>query len=223
MAAVRARKSPRPRARLSDSRPRPARDKDGRAERREAILEAALAEFSARGFAAARLDDIARRAGVAKGTLYLYFRDKETLFKELVRSRLSPLVHAIRTAAARDLSVRALVEMIVHVFVTEIFGTSRKDIIALIISEGQRFPELAEFYYREMIARVLPVLRRRLQQAVRKGELRHDALARFPQLLIAPALVAVLWSTLFDRFSPLDAKGLMRAHLDVLFPHRSGT
>ena len=223
MPAVRARKSPRPRARLSDIRPRPARDKDGRAERREAILDAALAEFSARGFAAARLDDIAGRAGVAKGTLYLYFRDKKTLFKELVRSRLSPLVDAIRTAAARDLSVQALVEMIVHVFVTEIFGTSRKDIIALIISEGQRFPELAEFYYREMIARVLPVVRQRLQQAVRKGELRHDALARFPQLLIAPALVAVLWSTLFDRFSPLDAKGLMRAHLDVLFPDRSGT
>jgi AcrR family transcriptional regulator len=223
MPAVRARKSSRPRAGLSDTRPRPARDKDGRAERREAILDAALAEFSARGFAAARLDDIAGRAGVAKGTLYLYFRDKKTLFKELVRSRLSPLVDAIRTAAARDLSVQALVEMIVHVFVTEIFGTSRKDIIALIISEGQRFPELAEFYYREMIARVLPVVRRRLQQAVRKGELRHDALARFPQLLIAPALVAVLWSTLFDRFSPLDAKELMRAHLDVLFPERSGT
>jgi AcrR family transcriptional regulator len=198
MPTVRARKSPRRRAGLSDSPRRPGHDKDGRAERREAILDAALAEFSARGFAAARLDDIAGRAGVAKGTLYLYFRDKETLFKELIRSRLSPLVGTIRAAAARDLSVRALVEMILHVFVTEIFGTSRKDIIALIIS-------------------------RRLQQAVRSGELRHDALARFPQLLIAPALVAVLWSALFDRFSPLDAKALMRAHLDVLFPERSGT
>src|SRR5947209_10358374 len=189
MRPARARTAASSRVRVPDRRAPPARQRHERSARRETILDAALAEFAARGFAAARLDDIARRAGVAKGTLYLYFRDKESLFKELVRSRLTPLVGAIRTAAARDLSVRALVEMIVHVFVTEIFGTSRKDIIALIISEGQRFPELAEFYYREMIARVLPVVRRRLQQAVSSGELRHDALARFPQLLIAPALV----------------------------------
>jgi AcrR family transcriptional regulator len=203
--------------RLRDRRASPARDEHGQSERRGIILDAALSEFAAQGFAATRLEDIARRAGVAKGTLYLYFRDKETLFKELVRSRLSPLVGAIRTAAARDLSVRALVELILHVFLTEIYGTSRKDIIRLIISEGPRFPELAEFYYREVIARVLPLLRKRLRQAVKTGELRHDALARFPQLLVAPAVVAILWSALFDRFSPLDAKAFLRAHLEVLF------
>jgi AcrR family transcriptional regulator len=61
------------------------------AERRDAILEAALEEFSARGFAATRLDDVARRAEVAKGTIYLHFADKETLFQELIRSQLSPV------------------------------------------------------------------------------------------------------------------------------------
>jgi AcrR family transcriptional regulator len=217
MRPIRARKTARSRVRLRDRRAPPARDEHEQSERRAIILDAALAEFAARGFAATRLEDIARRAGVAKGTLYLYFRDKETLFKELVRSRLSPLVGAIRTAAARDLSVRALVELILHVFLVEIYGTSRKDIIRLIISEGPRFPELAEFYYREVIARVLPLLRKRLRQAVKTGELRHDALARFPQLLVAPAVVAILWSALFDRLSPLDAKAFLRAHLEVLF------
>jgi len=214
----RARKTARSRMRLRDRGTPAARKKETRIERRDAILDAALAEFAAQGFAATRLDDIARRAAVAKGTLYLYFRDKESLFKELVRSRLSPLVGAIRTAAARDLSVRALVELILNVFLTEIYGTSRKDIIRLIISEGPRFPELAEFYHREVIARVLPLLRRRLRQAVKSGELRHDALVRFPQLLVAPALVAILWSALFGRFSPLDARAFLRAHLEVLFP-----
>jgi len=214
----RARKTARSRMRLRDRGTPAARKKETRTERRDAILDAALAEFAAQGFAATRLDDIARRAGVAKGTLYLYFRDKESLFKELVRSRLSPLVGAIRTAAARDLSVRALVELILNVFLTEIYGTSRKDIIRLIISEGPRFPELAEFYHREVIARVLPLLRRQLRQAVKSGELRHDALVRFPQLLVAPALVAILWSALFGRFSPLDARAFLRAHLEVLFP-----
>src|SRR5215467_15753715 len=71
------------------------------AQRREAILAAALDEFSARGFAATRLDDVAKRANVAKGTIYLYFRDKETLFQELVRSMLSPIVDAVAAASAR--------------------------------------------------------------------------------------------------------------------------
>jgi len=185
--------------------------------RREAILAAALGEFSSRGFAATRLDDVARRANVAKGTIYLYFRDKQSLFQELVRSALGPLVDAIAAASARDISARALGEMIVKVFVDEIYGTHRKDVIRLIIAEGQHFPELAEFYYREVIARVLPIVRGSLQRAVERGELPNDALARFPQLLVAPALVAIIWSGLFERFSPLDVRGLMRAHLELLF------
>ena len=126
-----------------------------RNERRATILAAALDEFAARGFAATRLDDVARRAGVAKGTIYLYFRDKESLFQELVRTMLSPLVGAIEAAPLRDLPIRAVAEMIVDVFVREIYGTRRKDVIRLIITEGPRFPKLAEFYYREVIARVL--------------------------------------------------------------------
>jgi AcrR family transcriptional regulator len=189
--------------------------------RREAILTAALAEFSARGFAATRLDDVARRANVAKGTIYLYFRDKQSLFQELVRSALGPLVDAVAAASAHDISARALGELIVKTFVDEIYGTARKDVIRLVITEGQHFPELAEFYYREVIARVLPIVRRSLQRAVERGDLAHDALARFPQLLVAPALVAIIWSGLFERFSPLDVRALMRAHLELLFGRKT--
>ena len=194
-----------------------------RDERRAAILAAALEEFAARGFAATRLDDVARRAGVAKGTIYLHFRDKESLFQELVRAMLSPLVGTIEAAALRDLPIRAVVEMIVDLFVNEIYGTRRKDVIRLIIAEGSRFPKLAEFYYREVIARVLPVMRARLTLAVEHGELPHDALARFPQLLVAPALVSIIWNALFGRLAPLDVRELLRAHLDVLFGARSAT
>jgi len=186
-------------------------------QRRKSILDAALDEFAARGFAAARLDDVARRAQVAKGTIYLYFRDKESLFQELVRSMLSPLIAAIESAATREVPVRTLCELIADSFVCEIYGTRRKDVLRLIITEGPRFPELAEFYYREVIARVLPVMRKRLNLAVSRGELRHDALARFPQLLVAPALTAIVWSGLFERFAPLDVRELMRAHLDLIF------
>ena len=186
-------------------------------QRRQAILDAALEEFAARGFAAARLDDVAQRARVAKGTIYLHFRDKESLFQELVRAMVSPLIGAIEAAALQDLPVRSLVELILDTFVNQIYSTRRKDVLRLIINEGGRFPELAEFYYREVIARVLPVVRERLRRAVERGELAHDALARFPQLIVAPGLTAIIWSGLFDRFAPLDVRGLMRAHLQLLF------
>src|SRR5262249_35922184 len=159
-----------------------------REKRRAAILAAALEEFAARGFAATRLDDVARRARIAKGTIYLYLRDKESLFQELVRSMLSPLVGTIEAAALRDLPIRAVVETIVDLFVNEIYGTRRKDVIRLIIAEGSRVPKLAEFYYREVIARVLPALRARLALAVGRGGLPHDPLAPLPPLQVAPPL-----------------------------------
>src|SRR5262245_36685716 len=93
-----------------------------RGERRDAILAAALEEFAARGFAAARLDDVARRAGVAKGTIYLYFRDKESLFQELVRTMLSPMVGVIEAAPTAHMPVRAVAETIIDLFVREIYG-----------------------------------------------------------------------------------------------------
>src|SRR5215469_4031807 len=98
--------------RTRDRRPRrPAADR--RAERRTAILAAALQEFSARGFAAARLDDVAERAGIAKGTIYLYFADKETLFQELIRSELSPVVGTLEFASHADLPLSQFAAMMV--------------------------------------------------------------------------------------------------------------
>jgi AcrR family transcriptional regulator len=187
------------------------------AARREAILAAALDEFSAQGFAAARLDDVARRAGVAKGTIYLHFRDKEDLFQELIRSVLSPFVGTLETALKADVPVRAVADRIVELFVSEVYGTRRKDVIRLIISEGSRFPNLAEFYYREVLSRILHAMRGLLRRAVERGEIKGDAILRFPQLMGAPAVVAILWNGLFERFEPLDVKAFMHAYLDLLF------
>lgn len=193
-----------------------ARAKRG-AVRREVILKAALEEFSAHGFEAARLDDVARRAGIAKGTIYLYFSDKETLFQELVRSEISPIVGAIEHVSKIEAPIRMIAEQFVELFVREIIETRRKDIIRLILSEGPRFPKLAEFYYREVIARALVAVRAVLRRAVERGELANDTLARFPQLLIAPAMVAILWNALFNRFEPLDARAMLRAHFEFIF------
>jgi len=187
------------------------------AARREAILSAALDEFSARGFATARLDDVARRAGVAKGTIYIHFRDKEALFQELIRTELSPFVGTIEAVLKTDIPSRAIAEQIVELFVTQVYGTRRRDVIRLIVTEGARFPALAEFYYGEVLSRVMNGVRAFMRRAVARGEVRGDALIRFPQLMGAPAVVAILWSGLFERFEPLDVKAFMLAQLDLVF------
>ena len=186
------------------------------AARRAAILAAALDEFSARGFAAARLDDVARRADVAKGTIYLHFKDKEALFQELVRTMLSPLVMTLEQLRASDVPIRIVLERFADLFVREIYGTRRRDVARLVITEGARFPSIAEFYYREVVERGIAAMRAMIERAVARGEIGHAALARFPQLVVAPGLVAILWVGLFDRFAHLDVAGMMRAHIEIL-------
>jgi AcrR family transcriptional regulator len=187
--------------------------------KREAILAAALDEFSERGFAAARLDDVARRAGVAKGTIYLYFRDKESLFQELIRAMLTPLVGTIEALGEADVPLAALADHIVELFVREVYETRRKDVIRLMIAEGRRFPKLAEFYYREVLARIIAAVRALLTRAAARGEV-APGLAQFPQLVAAPGLIAIVWSGLFERFEPLDVRAMMKIHLDLLFASR---
>jgi AcrR family transcriptional regulator len=203
------------------SKPRNAREVRGVA-RREAILAAALEEFSSRGFEAARLDDVAKRAGVAKGTIYLYFADKETLFQELVRSMLTPLIGHFETLATVEVPFPVLAERLVDVVSQELIASRRKDIIRLIISEGTRFPAIADFYYREVLSRVFAALQQILQRALDRGELRHPGLVAFPQLLAAPVLVAIVWSSLFEKQAPLDVRAMLQAHLDILLNRDGG-
>jgi AcrR family transcriptional regulator len=190
------------------------------AERRDAILDAALNEFSARGFAATRLDDVARRAGVAKGTIYLHFKDKESLFQQLIQSKMAPVVGTLEATFAADLPLRMVVDKAIDVFVREVYGSQRKHLIRLIISEGPRFPALAEFYYREVLSRILKSVRGLLRRALDRGELADDTLIRFPQLIGAPGIIAIIWSGLFDRFEPIDVRAMMRAHFDRLLEPR---
>ena len=139
--------------------PAPVRRPAGRRGRRsgaQAIIEAALDEFIARGFTATRLDDVAKRAGVAKGTIYLHFKDKELMFEELIRTAIVPLIGRSDAAAvAMDGSVRDALEGFARTFIQEVATTRRGDIVRLIVAEGPRFPAIADFYYREVVSRGL--------------------------------------------------------------------
>jgi AcrR family transcriptional regulator len=185
--------------------------------RRQVILAAALTEFAERGFAAARLDDVAARAGIAKGTLYLYFEHKEALFEELIRSAVSPLIDQFgKFAMAPDVSPLDALDRFFTLFEREVLGTNRKLLLRLIIAEGARFPAIAEIYYREVVTRGLHLVRGLAERAGAEGAFATTATVRFPQLIVAPLLVAVIWDSLFSRINPLDVGGLLRAHREVL-------
>lgn len=193
------------------------------AERRAAIVEAALEEFIARGFAATRLDDVARRAGVAKGTIYLHFRDKESMFEELISTAIVPLLGRLVPPPSMNGSVRDALERFANVFIQEVATTRRGDIVRLIVAEGPRFPAIADFYYREVISRGLAAMRALIELAIARGEIKQPELARFPQIVVAPAIVGVIWKSLFERHSPLDAIEMLRVHLDLIFGERRTT
>jgi AcrR family transcriptional regulator len=205
--------------------PKPAANRAERAaERRGAIIEAAMDEFIARGFAATRLDDVARRAGVAKGTIYLHFKDKESMFEELIRTAIVPLVVRLNsTPPPPGASVRDMVEGFAKTFIQEVATTRRGDIVRLIVAEGPRFPEVADFYYREVVTRGLAGMRALIELGIARGEIKQKNLARFPQIMVAPALIAVIWQSLFSRHAPLDALEMFRVHLDLIFGERRTT
>jgi AcrR family transcriptional regulator len=194
------------------------------AERREAIIAAAMDQFIAQGFAATRLDDVAKRAGVAKGTIYLHFKDKEALFEELIRTAIVPLVNRL-TAGPPPVgaSVRDMIEGFARTFIHEVTTTRRGDIVRLIVAEGPRFPAVADFYYREVVSKGLAGMRAAIELGIARGEIKHKSLAQFPQILIAPAMIAVIWQSLFSRHAPLDANEMFRVHLDLIFGERRTT
>jgi AcrR family transcriptional regulator len=190
------------------------------AERREAIIAAGLEEFVARGFAATRLDDVAKRAGVAKGTIYLHFTDKEALFQELVRTALVPLISRLAAPPVAGGTARAMIESFAETFARDVVATRRGDILRLLIAEGARFPSLADFYYREVVSRGMAGMRALIEYGIARGEIRDTALAQFPQLIAAPAIIAVIWQGLFGKHAPLDAVAMLRVHIDLIFGER---
>ena len=188
-----------------------------RQDKLQAILSAAFDLFVEKGFADTRLDEVAARAGVAKGTIYLYVPSKTALFEELIHSAISTPIEGIEAqVAASELPLEAVLRLMFQSIRKEVLETSRRDIVRLIISEAGRFPEIAELYHREVLSRGLRLLRGIVERAAARGEIRPGELARFPQLVIAPFVVALLWTSLFQDYEPLDVEGMLDAHVDLL-------
>ena len=218
MAVSEPRPKPKPKPTRKPKAPaRRARSEEERRAKLQAILDAALDVFAEKGYADTRLEDVAARAGVAKGTIYLYVASKEALFEALVRSGIgAPIEAAAARILALDVSAEDMLRMLFDWMRREVLATRRKEIARLVIAEAGRFPEIAAFYHREVVGRGVALLREVAARAVARGEFRSDELVRFPQLAIAPGLLALIWTNLFQHLEPLDVEAMFEAHLGLL-------
>jgi AcrR family transcriptional regulator len=182
-----------------------------------AIIKAALDEFTENGFVAARMEDIAGRAGVGKGTIYLHFKDKEALFEAIIRQQIIPLVGAAASGPSPDETVRAFLERVIVPQFHDLHRSQRGAAIRLLIAEAGRFPKLADLYFRMVVEPGLAVFSNLARRAVKTGELEGTALVRFPHLFVAPVVIGLLWSGLFERHRHLDVEEMLRAFFDQLF------
>jgi AcrR family transcriptional regulator len=187
--------------------------------RPQEILDAALAEFAARGFAAARMEDIAARAGVTKGTLYLYFPGKEELFKSLVRESIGAVI-AARTADAATFDGPAA-ELLATVlrFIGYFARTSDRAVLPkILMAESGNFPDLVRFYRAEVVDRGMALLSGIIARGIARGEFRAVEPEYAARLAIAPMLFVILWRTSFAAHEtmPYDLEGLIEMHIDVL-------
>jgi AcrR family transcriptional regulator len=197
------------------SRPRWRRRKEARPDE---ILVAALASFAERGFAATRLEDVAARAGISKGTLYLYFNGKEELFEAVVRATLVPNLERLEALTATFEGPSGVLLERLLLTIGGVVDSRVGAIPKLVIAEAGNFPDLARFYLDEVVRRGLRLIGTILRRGIERGEFRQIDVDHTVFCVIAPMLIAALWKNSLEPHddAPLDAQALARAHLDLL-------
>jgi AcrR family transcriptional regulator len=189
-----------------------------KAERPHEILEAAFAEFSRNGYATTTLEQIAERAGVTKGTIYVYFDSKEQLFITMVRGLMKVTLDILQEmlethqGSTADL-LRAQFSFIYQYIVED---RRRREMARLLIAEASRFPALTDRYQEEIHRPCMEFLEKTIQRGLDRGEFRKSAVTECPLVIIAPIALVDTWIMMFEDRHPLDLKSYFDAHLDLV-------
>ncbi|MCK5324714.1 MAG: TetR/AcrR family transcriptional regulator [Woeseiaceae bacterium] len=188
-------------------------------DRPQEITAAAFTAFAEKGYAATRVEEVAQRAGVSKGLLYLYFKTKEELFKAVVRSVVIPRVDALENELnASQLSAEEFIRGPVLEFMKRLPGSPVSVVIRLMIAEAPRHPDLVEFYWENVASRGMGALRQLLDRGVENGEFRRTAVNDLPQLLLAPVMMSIVWGLVFSQ-RPLDTDTLIETNIEMILAY----
>ena len=187
-------------------------------ERPGEILEAAFEEFAEHGFAATRLEDVARRAGVTKGTVYFYFESKERVFEEMIghfSRQLESEADEVLAAPARSQRERLsrFIEFYYRRFATDRYG---REMLRFMIADGKHFPDLVNRHYSDFVAPAIQRIQELVQAGVDDGEFRAAPVAQYAEIVIAPAVLMGLWLLVFAHQKEIDFEAFARAHIDLV-------
>jgi AcrR family transcriptional regulator len=183
------------------------------------ICAAALELFAEKGFAAAKLDEIAKRAGVSKGTLYLYFKDKEQLFRAVVRNTVAPNVEMLRTSLVQTgLPFAELIRLFMSKFVDVTERVPVGSVAKMVISESRNFPELAKVWHDEVVFKALGTVTALIEMAQAKGEVRAGEARLHAFTLMGPMMMGILYRETLEPIGgePLDLGALARQHVETV-------
>ncbi len=188
-------------------------------DRPKEITQAALEAFAEKGYAGTRVEEVASKAGVSKGLLYLYFKTKEELFKAVVKSVVIRRVDKlIDTVESTSLSSEDFIRGPLLSFMKQVPGSPVAIVIRLLISEGPRHPDLVDYYYENVVAKALAAISRFVERGIERGEFRQSAISDLPQLFIAPVMLSVIWKIIF-KTRPLDTDELIETQIELLLTH----
>ena len=189
-----------------------------KAERPAEILDAAFEEFVTHGYSATRLEDVAKRAGVTKGTIYFYFETKERVFDEMIRHVSGSLFPQIGGVAAKleGSYAERLRALIVCVYGRIAEDRVARETLRFLISEGARFPDLVDRHYEEFMRPVIEQFHTLIEAGVAAGEFRASPAIGFTELIMSPALLLSVWSLLFGDRRRIDFATFVDANFDLL-------
>lgn len=183
------------------------------------ICAAALDVFAEKGFAAARLDEIAERAGVSKGTLYLYFKDKADLFRAVVRDTVAPNIDVVRTMVEGvDLPFADVIRMFLPRFAALTSQVRVGAVAKMVIGESRNFPELAKVWHDEVVSKALGLVSGLVERAQAKGEVRPGDPRLHTFTLMGPMVMGLLWRETLQPAggAPLDLEALAAQHAETV-------
>ena len=185
-------------------------------DRPQEITAAAFEAFAEKGYAATRVEEVAKRAGVSKGLMYLYFKTKEELFKAVVKSVVIRRVdQLIANVESTELSSEEFIRGPLLTFMQQVPGSPVAIVIRLLISEGPRHPDLVDYYYDNVVAKGLAAITGFVERGVERGEFRESAITDLPHLFLAPVMLSIIWGIIFkDR--QLDTDKLIATQIDML-------
>jgi AcrR family transcriptional regulator len=181
------------------------------------ITAAAMQEFAENGYDATPVEAVAKRAGISKGLLYLYFKTKEELFKSVIRNFISPRLDALHANIVdSDIGVEAFLRGPFLKLARELPRSKARHLVRLMIAEGHKHPDLTRWYWENVVSKGVGALRLLIQRGVERGEIKPSALEQFPHLLVSPVMFSVVWTFIMQAHSKLDTDAMLEAHIDLV-------